>query len=767
MQKPLNLKTVLYILVPSLSILLLACGGGGSTQVTTSLGQQPSAGGASGTGNSSGGNSGGTGTTNPRLGALITDVNFENEGTSEQSSVPVTFGQVFREGDIKATESVNGRLVDGTSLPLQVDVKATHRDGSLRHAVISAILPKLEVGKVQKLSLLRATASSTAQAALPTNLTNKGFTASVNIIIGGQTYSASADALLLKPDRRSIWLAGPLATEWLVWAPLTTADGVKHPHLAARFAIRSYEGLNKARVDVVIENNWAYEPGPQNFTYDVNVLVGGQSAYSKAGLTHFRQSRWRKTFWWGQAPQVHVKHDIPYLIASKAVPNYDTSFSISATGLGKLDQDWAAANKEPMAPGGIVTYMPATGGRPDIAPLPKWAAMYLLSMDRRAKKVTLGVGDLAGSWPIHYRDKNTGQIVSLLDYPYITLPFRGSESDAMNKETGLSELVPSCGGDCTTTPFNYNPDSAHQPSLAYLPYLVTGDNYYMEELQFWANWNMLRGNPYYREFGKGLVNWAQVRGQAWTLRTLGQAAYITPDDHPMKAYFLGRLKHNIDWYNSVYVQGKPNKLGVLDGTGQYAFRAIAYKTPSGASTGVAPWQDDFFTWSVGYLDELGFTDAKPLLQWKAKFPVGRMTAPGYCWIAGAAYALSVRPSSTSPLFNTLEEAYLATMRSEDGSPLINTTGAHYLAQPCGSQAQADWFTQRDKDTSTPRSPWLAGEMTGYAASSEGFPSNMQPALAVAATSGIPNADTAWSIFMNRSIKPNYSDAPQWAIVPRK
>ena len=46
---------------------------------------------------------------------------------------------------------------------------------------------------------------------------------------------------------------------------------------------------------------------------------------------------------------------------------------------------------------------------------------------------------------------------------------------------------------------------------------------------------------------------------------------------------------------------------------------------------------------------------------------------------------------------------------------------------------------------------------------------MQPALAVAADSGITNAAQAWQTFSARSVKP-YSPAydvyPNWAIVPR-
>ena len=697
----------------------------------------------------------------------VTSVAVQSTATTAQWAVPVSFGQVFAKGDLKAGERLVAQV--GTErLPLQMDVKARHADGSVRHAVLSAVVPQLNAGATATLALVKvADAPMPPQASpSPRQLLAQGFSTGVELNIGGRVFRASADELLAQ-GRATSWLQGSAVQEWLVNAPLVDGSGVAHPHLAARFAVRWYPQTRRARVDVVLENDWAFEPAPQNFLYDVALSVGGTRVYTKQALNHFAHARWRKTFWWGEEPKLHLRHDAAYMIRTGALPNYDTGVTPSAAALTALGNAWAAARTEPMAPGLVVTYMPSTGGRPDIGPLPQWAATYLLSMDARAKAVTLGVGDLAGSWPIHYRDKNTGRPVSLADYPYMTL--LGRPGDTVNPKTRKSEAFPACTA-CSTAPYNYTPDSAHQPSLAYLPYVVTGDHYHLEELQFWANYNMVQANPGYRGQEKGLVKSDQVRGQAWSLRTLGQAAYITPDNDPMKAYFAERVQNNLAWYHANYVEAQPNALGVLDG--RNGFAAIAYTTPSGPSTGVAPWQDDFFSWSVGHLAKgLGYDAALPLAQWKATFPVGRMTAPGYCWIDGAAYSLSVRPSAGAALFTTFEQAYQATMRGTDASgaavPLVNSTGARYLDQPCGSKAQADWRTQKDRDTRVVRSAWLVGEMTGYATSQSGYPSNMQPALAAAVDAGAPNAQQAWDLFINRPVKPDYSQAPQWAIVPQR
>ncbi|MCE3604576.1 hypothetical protein LXA47_13285 [Massilia sp. P8910] len=693
------------------------------------------------------------------VGTTLTTLQLVSKSTLSQTNVPLTFGQVFAPGAFPSTGGLTG-VYGGAQLPLQVNIKARHPDGSVRHAIISTVVPQMLAGQSAALALNAAAAPPPIVATGPGSLLASGFDSTVKLNIAGQMYTASA-AQLLQGTNYQTWLSGPLVNEWQVAAPLTSAAGVNHPHLSARFAIRSYSGVNgKVRVDVTIENNWAYEPDPKNVSYDAEVLINGKSIYNIAALNHYHHARWRKVFWPGLEPAVHIKHDIAYLIASKAVPNYDRSLTIAPSALTAMKTAWDAAKPGPMGMAMVDKYMPATGGRPDIGLNHAWGAMYLLSMDERAKEVTVGLSDLSGSWPMHYRDRNTGQPVSITDYPYVR-DIRIS-SDSYNRTTGKWEDLPACttAGQCATP---YTPDTAHHPSFSYLPYLVTGDTYHLDELNFWANWNLINQNPGYRKYATGLVKSHQVRGQAWALRSLTQAAYIAPDDHPLKAYFSKIIDNNVDWYTATFVTANSNQLGFIDNSG---FAAVAYPGPGGPKTGMAPWQDDFFTASVGQAYELGFTKVKSLLDWKARFPVGRMTAPGYCWVDAAVYALSVRATETSPYFTTFGQAWQATFRGANNTDLVNSTGKRYIDQPCGSQLQADWRTQLDKDNKSNRMPWLAGEMTGYASSAEGFPSNMQPALAMAAGTGIPNARAAWDVFAKRSVKPDYTQRPQFAIVPR-
>lgn len=686
----------------------------------------------------------------PAVGGIVTDIKIQNTAAA-QTSVPFTFGQVFAVGDLRPTEGLVAKLANGTVLRLQTDVKATHADGSVRHAVISGVLPALAAAETQTLQLAKSGGPETSTLT-PQNLIDAGLTGSVNVKVDNLQYSASLVSALATAAPIK-WLSGSVANEWIVSAPLTTSTGIVHPHLTARFDVRWYSGMAKqARVEFVLENSKTFAGGTQNFTYDVNMELGGKSVYSQTGLTHFHHARWRNLAWWDavRAPQVHLKHNTAYLIASKAVSNYDQSVVPNESSLADYGRQLTAANTGPMKIGPLVSDMGTAGGRSDIGPLPGFSVMYLLSMDKRAKDAMLAAAEGSGTWTIHYRDETT-------NFPVRTdtgANKRISLHMNLNHEGPLP--VPRCANgnwDLCNSP--YGADTAHQPSLAYLPYLVTGDYYFLEELHFWTVWNPLGTDPGYSGNGAGLLRWQQLRGQAWSLRTLGHAAYITPDTHSLKAYFTKQLDNNLEYYNDTFVKANPNQLGVYDGSGVASFEVIAS----------APWQDDFFTWSFGYLTELGFTKAHPILQWKAKYPVGRMTAPGYCWIEGAPYYLTFRENMTKPIYSTFAELYATnfkndTIKDDNDRPLFHPNGLKFLDQPCGSQAQADWRTAANGWT------WLKGQMTGYSDSTVGYPANMQPALAVAAASGIPNAAQAWAVFAGRAKKPDYSFGAMWAIIPR-
>lgn len=660
----------------------------------------------------------------------VTTVTVTSLSSSSQSHLPVTFGQPFAEGDVPAGSVLVARLADGRRLPLQVDVKARHPDGSMRHAILTLSFPTIQDGERLHVSLF-AMPSTTA---VPAGVAKRGaqalpagLSAQINLEIGGTPYVADLRHLFESGHVKQ-WLSGPLVNAWIVSGPLTANSGGTDPHLQARFAVRVYGGGSRVRVSYVVENTFVFVPGPHNYVYNVSLDLDGQTVYQIRDLHHYYGSRWRHVVWTGGWPAVIVNQDLAYLKRIGVVPNYDPALKASRSAIEGWIREFSKSNNKPMGISFVTNPMGQGGGRPDIGALPAWTILYLLSGDPRMWGITLTVADLAGSWPVHFRDKKTNAPISIATYPHLTW----LDSRRYKSKTPF----PRCAGSCKS---HYRPETSHQPSLTFIPYLLTGDYYYLEELQFWADFNVLDRNANYRGLSRGLLRAHQVRGQAWGLRTLGNTVYITPDDNKLKGYFNGLLDANRNWYVHHYVGGK--------GDNPYGFVTVGYAFAYNHGRGIAPWQDDFLTWSIDHLVHLGYERWRPFLLWKARFPVSRMTSTeqGYCWCLGSIYSMNVRDNRKSPLYSDWASIYRANVSKKMQSA------------PCGSAEMARLMGKH----------YRAGDMTGFPWSPQGYPSNMQPALAAAVDAGVPGATEAWRIFMDRATKPDYSGYPNWDIVPSR
>lgn len=676
------------------------------------------------------------------LNAEVTDVTLVNTSASAKTNVPFTFGQPFKQGDLAPGSFLVGKTAGQPDVPLQFNVKTTHPDGSVRHAMISGVLPTMAASQARVLSLVRVSSSTaTTVAAASSTVTSAGFSAALSAVIGGVTYTASPNALLAANTPQQAWLGGSVATDWITMIPLKNASNVAHATLTAQFSVRYYPGASAAKVDIVLEDTHPFDSLTE-ITLDLSMSVGGVTKYSKAGIITHPAGRFKKTFWWGTEPTLHIKHNIPYLIATKQVPNYDQTVVMEPATLDGWASSLQTSAFDPYNYGILTKAMGTTGGRPDIGPLPHFGAATVISMDKRAKDFMLAHADVAaGAWGAQRRDHTTGpgggRPVSIMYFPYATRA--GTPGDAQNPATGQNEKFNSPG---------YGEEVSHQPSMMYLPYLLTGDFFYLEGLHFWANFNLYQLNPGYRNYQAGLVYGEQTRGQGWCLRTMAHAAAVTPDAHPDKAAYIYWLKNNIDYYNVKYTDNPDaNIFGLMEGS------AIIYPA-SGAnpSIGVAPWQDDYFTIGVGHASELGFSEATRLLRWKAKFQVSRLLAPGYCYIHAAIYTLNMRATKDSPLYGSFAEC------------LANSIDPNLTALPCNSQARLDYM---NSIRSLPSNPIVLNEITGYANGTEGYPSILQTAMAYVSDTDYPDADLAWDLVDGRAVKPNYGTSPQFAIVSRQ
>lgn len=629
---------------------------------------------------------------------------MEVSAGTAQASLPLTFGQPFRAGDLPSSSGLIATDSNGASVPVQMDEVSSHTDGSVRFAVLSTQLSNLQASQPRIVNLFKAAKSASTPSVPADPAWNLQLEATIydsngnGTVWTAQPQSQLRDQIASGAGRR---LSGGVASEYTIVAPFKSSGGAVHPHLEARLHVRLYENGTRIRTEAVLENTRTFTSGPGNITYQLVIKQGGTVVHTQPKFTHYHHARWRKVVWTGSQPQFRLRHHMPYVLASRALLNYDLSLKVPEQTLASWDINMA--NVTPMQAGVITQYFPMTGGRADIGPLPRWTATYIVSQDDRPRKAMFLAAEEAAAIPVHYRDEQTGLPLSVVQRPNVTVMFGNS-----------SPQVPAASGSTIWTP-----DTSHQASFSYVPYLLTGDAFHQDEMMFWASWNVAGGNPEYRGYAKGLLNWDQLRGQAWSLRSLAEAAFALPDNHPMKAYYQGVLRNNLDWYVSNY---KP-------GSTMSALGAI--KNPY-HDRNTSPWQSDFMGTVLAFIAGQGEAQALTALQEVSKFTVGRFLndANGFCAAQAGGYYWDWRDSSGAQ-YTTWRAFYNANYPDKANLPCSNSPDEGY--------------------------PRLA---IGYAAYARGM-------LAAAANNNVSNASTAYARWksMTPLMDADLAKDPTWAIKP--
>ena len=349
------------------------------------------------------------------------------------------------------------------------------------------------------------------------------------------------------------------------------------------------------------------------------------------------------------------------------IPGYDDYSASKGKGLGGIGRYDQALD--------------AAGQSDWIGPATTWDIMYLLTGDPAMEAMMAANADLAGRFPIWYREAdhkagsghffdhaNTGKIdtyghvVSINARQQATLNLNnwrpgcpGEERDAIN----LAGPEPAgAWGNALNT--------SHAPDYGYIPYTLTGKYYYLEQLQMDAAWSVgtyigcYSANPepdsYFRQGSLGVIPNVS-RLEAWALRTMSYAAFVSPDGEPEGPYFTDKVRNNVAMlegehgvslsvhdtadrtaaYNygkvELYTQShNPSPLGAWradDCSGPTPWNQVGcYATPANNMTPAAygaeaTFMEGFLLVTVGMIDQLGIADATPLLQFTAKryFPL--------------------------------------------------------------------------------------------------------------------------------------------------
>ena len=328
--------------------------------------------------------------------------------------------------------------------------------------------------------------------------------------------------------------------------------------------------------------------------YRAEIKRGNETLAAIDVPKHWWFSRWR----WQSSPRPVIATP-EQLIGAKLLPPYSRQVGkmASAIDVGVI------AYRGPMDNAGVVEYAPMTGERPDIGPVTECQATYLTG-NAAALTAVLAQGEAAGSMPMHVRDEHTGAPVDFFQYPKISW-YYVPQGDLWIK--GPDSILDAKG--VRTCPWSLS--TSHDPALNYVPYLLTGDPYFLEELQFQGN--QLLGITNYNRGRLQVLIPGETRSFAWSIRTIFQLARVTPNVTPKwlkpRAYWKHILDDNHTFFTEIYVDSKARSSTV--------FHAATNLTS------IAAWQEDFLAFVLGWGVWMGFAEWRPAYLWKLQATLAR------------------------------------------------------------------------------------------------------------------------------------------------
>ncbi|MDO9710536.1 beta strand repeat-containing protein [Paracraurococcus lichenis] len=586
-----------------------------------------------------------------RLGAGdLASLAFQNAGTATLAGGITTFGQSFLQGELPAGTGLVARI-GGQAVSVQLDVKTTWPDGSVKMAVLSVARPEIAAGGALDVVLARAgTGAPLAGPAIDLAQAIKAHSFSLDITLAGKP-AVTVDVLdalqkALADGTASFWQKGALATQARVEIPLAGSQRLV-------FDVTAFKG-GGIEVEAQFNNDRAMELAGGRVDYSLAARLDGKQVLQET-VSQGQYQNWHRTFSDGhdggqglgspEAGWLNIQQDVARLEKIGAVADYDLTIGIAEARL----QAWYAATQAagwgaPLAADGVTQYFPATGSRPDIGVVTQANTAWLTTQDARAAAYAMGQAEAAGAVPWNYYDRANGTWLNPTDYPKLWMDPRGGTGKPGDpKATGPTQLADSLTG--------WSPDRAHQPDLSFVPYILTGERWILDNLQAQAAFNLTSVWPAQRgTAGDVIVDDQQVRSMAWGLREIENALWATPDGTPEKAWLQQVSDDNWSFLVS-HIPAWTAAEGELHGY-----------LPTTTTPNIAPWQQDFFASTAIAAASRGNAEAMTYLNWAKNFLIGRFEQAdnGFVLNDGMAYSLVAADPATGLRYKTWAEVGAAT-----------------------------------------------------------------------------------------------------------
>lgn len=212
-----------------------------------------------------------------------------------------------------------------------------------------------------------------------------------------------------------------------------------------------------------------------------------------------------------------------YFVSTRAILPFTTPQASITHNMTNLNAN--GNNPTGMGQGGagdLTMYMPTTGGRDDIAPvygqhvagLIKFDANGIIKIFKNAAKLTLA--------PYQFRDDNTGKVMR----------FDNGTDWVYNPDLGGNRLPRTSNYYFSTfSVSDWTPQVAHHPNCYHVPWLLTGDYFWVEKMHqqlFWL-WSETPTGYYGPQLNRGFCQSSEQRGNGWNFRDLFISILMAPD----------------------------------------------------------------------------------------------------------------------------------------------------------------------------------------------------------------------------------------------
>ncbi|WP_376087617.1 hypothetical protein ACE7GA_14585 [Roseomonas sp. CCTCC AB2023176] len=315
------------------------------------------------------------------------------------------------------------------------------------------------------------------------------------------------------------WQSGPLVVNRRVSLPVPpeAVGGVASFRLVADVSLRADGTL---WVDAWFRNDGAMRPGGGTASYRARVMLDGREALREDLAAHHQYRGWGRLLGAARGGRVagaapNIRHDLSYLAESGATARYDATTGVAEEVLARMGSAIAgAAWNAPLGTRYVTPYMPTGGGRFDIGPTTGWQAAWLISGDPRAAAFCIGQAEACGTIPWHFWDatggaEGSGGWLDAVRWPNLWTDGRGGRPPR-----GLAQQIPSDTG--------WTLDTAHQPTLAFVPYLLTGRRAFADEVMAVGAWNVVGQWPAVRARPEG------PRGRRASSSSIGSRRAVRP-----------------------------------------------------------------------------------------------------------------------------------------------------------------------------------------------------------------------------------------------